>query len=257
MLKSMQDAFQLYIKDHASDKLLLEHIMDARPNKQTRLAIYHNAYRLRLLESLRADFPKLFLLLGDDYFNTLGLAYLEQHPSTHFSVDRFGAKFPGFLKTYPNLHKAVYELSQFEWSLGEVIIAADADSIDKSVLLQCDPADWPEIQCSLHPSVTWHSFEWQPMVIWNHLHYQPEEDTVPAPVQTPQTLCLFWRKNLQAYFRSIPLHEWVAFEAMAQEKTFSEICEALCGYLSEEQIAAQFSQFLNQWLQDGLIQELS
>jgi hypothetical protein len=257
MLKTLQESFQEYLKnqEHPSEQLLSA-ISNTQPNKQTRLGIYHNAYRIRLLETLRSDFPKLLTLLGDDYFNQLGLEYLSQCPSTHFSIDQFGSKFPDFLKNYPNLHQAVYELSQFEWTLGEIITAPNADTIDKAALLQCNPESWAEIRCVLHPSVKWHMFEWQPMVIWNHLNERSDED-LPAPTHSQKRACLFWRKNLQTYFRTTASDaEYLALQALATRKSFAETCETLCLCLPETEVASEFSQMINLWLNDGLIQKL-
>lgn len=44
------------------------------------LAIYHNAYRARLLEALRGDYPAVHGWLGDEEFDALALAYLDAHP---------------------------------------------------------------------------------------------------------------------------------------------------------------------------------
>ncbi len=254
MLKVIQQNFQAYLKNESSDCVLPD-IATGKPNTLARLTVYHNAYRMRLLETLQANFPKLVSLLGDEYFNQLGLAYLAKHPSTHFSIDQFGAKFPYFLKNYPNLHPAVAELAQFEWSLGEVITAADADSIDKSSLLDYRPKELTAMRCMLHPSVFWQTFEWQPMAIWNHLTHFPDEN-LPTPTQTSSIVCVFWRKNLQAYFRSLSPEETLAFHALTEGRTLAEICEILCKTLPEETVSLQFSQFLNRWIEDGFIHKL-
>lgn len=44
------------------------------------LAIYHNAYRARLLEALQGDYAAIHAWLGDDDFERLGRDYLDAHP---------------------------------------------------------------------------------------------------------------------------------------------------------------------------------
>lgn len=254
MLKTIQQNFQAYLQNQSPAYIPID-IATGKCNLLDRIAVYHNAYRLRLLETLQAGFPKLLSLLGDAYFNQLGLEYLTAHPSTHFSIDQFGSKFPDFLKNYPSIHPAVAELAQFEWLLGEVITAADADSIDKSNLLNYPPEDLPTMQCILHPAVFWHTFEWQPMAIWNHLTQFPDAD-LPKPTQTASTTCVFWRKNLQAYFRSLSSEEAVAFHGLTAHSTLADLCELLSKTLPEDNVSLQFSQFLNRWLEDGLIHAL-
>ncbi len=67
----------------------------------TRLAIYANAYRLRLLEALQDTFPALHTLLGDKRFRQLGLDYLDDSPSEHFSIRYFGHRLARFLQQSP------------------------------------------------------------------------------------------------------------------------------------------------------------
>ena len=50
-----------------------------------RLAIYHNAYHVRLLECLREEFPILSLALGDETFDAFAYGYLRTYPSRSYT----------------------------------------------------------------------------------------------------------------------------------------------------------------------------
>ncbi|MBB5877893.1 DNA-binding domain-containing protein [Xanthomonas sp. 3498] len=65
---------------------------------QARLAIYANGYWQRLIEALRAEFPALCRLLGDDLFGFFARAYLSAHPPRAPSLHTLGAGFPAFLR---------------------------------------------------------------------------------------------------------------------------------------------------------------
>ncbi len=62
-----------------------------------RVAIYSRMYFARLLECLRAEFPAVLRLVGDDAFERLARAYLTRHPSRHWSLNVLGRKLPDFL----------------------------------------------------------------------------------------------------------------------------------------------------------------
>jgi hypothetical protein len=62
-----------------------------------RLAIYHNAYHLRLMEVLEAEYPALKLALGDELFGKFALLFLQQQPPSSFTLYQLSARFPGFL----------------------------------------------------------------------------------------------------------------------------------------------------------------
>ena len=49
---------------------------------QRRFDIYVNAYRTRLIDALRANYPVLHRALGDDAFESLAQAYIAAHPSS-------------------------------------------------------------------------------------------------------------------------------------------------------------------------------
>ena len=63
-----------------------------------RFDIYASGYVLRLLECMRADFPKLQLFLGEELFDTFAKAYIVTIPSSSWNLYDLGAKFANFLK---------------------------------------------------------------------------------------------------------------------------------------------------------------
>ncbi|MCK6638550.1 MAG: DNA-binding domain-containing protein [Bacteroidia bacterium] len=66
-------------------------------NAADRLAIYHNAYFLRLYGVLEAEYPALKAALGEDLFRKFALFFLQQNPSGSYSLYDLSANFPGFL----------------------------------------------------------------------------------------------------------------------------------------------------------------
>ena len=61
------------------------------------LDIYQDAYRARLLAALRDNFSVLQRALGDDEFDALGMAYLQDHPSTEPSIRWFGHRLAAYM----------------------------------------------------------------------------------------------------------------------------------------------------------------
>lgn len=64
---------------------------------QARLGIYARGYWARLLGHLRAEFPMLRELVGDDVFDLFAMAYLTDRPPTSPSLFDLGAGFPAYL----------------------------------------------------------------------------------------------------------------------------------------------------------------
>lgn len=65
---------------------------------QERIQIYARGYALRLMECMRADYPALQNLLGEELFDTFAQAYLVHRPSSSASLFDLGTDFPAFLR---------------------------------------------------------------------------------------------------------------------------------------------------------------
>lgn len=69
-----------------------------RASPRTQLDLYAGGYLLRLLECLRADYPALRELMGEDLFDFFGKMYIWHRPSTSDTLFDLGALFPDFLE---------------------------------------------------------------------------------------------------------------------------------------------------------------
>jgi len=63
-----------------------------------RLSVYANAYYARLLECLGDSFPVLKRTVGEEAFNDLAFAYLQDYPSRSYTLSRLADDFPRYLE---------------------------------------------------------------------------------------------------------------------------------------------------------------
>lgn len=68
-----------------------------RQSAEERLGVYARGYLARLLGCLRAEFPVLHTLVGDQVFDLFGQAYIAACPPRSYTLFDLGAGFPGFL----------------------------------------------------------------------------------------------------------------------------------------------------------------
>jgi hypothetical protein len=95
-----------------------------RPNDRLssfeRLEIYNRQYWFRLISAVSEDFPTLNAWLGPRRFDRLILAYLNENPSTSWTLRDLGAKLPGFLGAHPELtgrrHRLAVDVARLEWA---------------------------------------------------------------------------------------------------------------------------------------------
>ena len=135
-LHRLQNQFQDYLLN--SNPLFQNSIVNTKKiPAETRLAIYANAYRSRLIDALAANYPVLQAHLGCAQFEELGQAYLSAYPSLHRSIRWFGDQLTHFLCKNSCYKEIPYlgELAQFEWTLTLVFDATD------STILQMEKMD--------------------------------------------------------------------------------------------------------------------
>ena len=258
-LPEIQTDFQSYLLN--GEAAIGAHVVGTeRVPIATRLAIYGDGYRARLVEALQANFPVLTELLGESDFETLAAAYIRTHDSPFFSIRYYGNALSEFLATTPEYAGApvLAELARWEWAMTEVFDAPDAESIAVADLAQVAPEDWAELRFEWHPSVRRLALSWNAPQIWKAVGdgAGPEaaSSDVPEVAYAPEPIeWLLWRHELRTFFRSLQPGEAVALTAAREGQSFGEICALLAAEFGETEAPARAAGFLRTWVESGLL----
>jgi len=259
-LYNVQNIFQAYLSDH---KLESTHTMESLTVDTTqisatrRLKIYYDGYRLRLLEILENDFPKLHTLMGDEAFETLGLLYIAAYPSQHFSARYFGQYLAQFLAEESTYTKQSYlaEMAKFEWALADTLDAANANTLTLDNLKSIPPEQWGNLKIRFHPSLEVHAFEWDIPQLWKAIE---NKEAARLPKKQKEAITwIFWRKELQSQFRSLTKPQAIILALFQKNHDFSDVCESLTEIMDSETIPPVTLGFIQQCIHDGFISELS
>jgi len=94
-----------------------------------RIGIYQGMYLLRMHDALAADFPGLKRALGDAAFRSFVRKYVQDFPSTSYTLNRLGDHVPEFLaRTGRWPHRAfLRDLARLELAVTEVFDAFEPD----------------------------------------------------------------------------------------------------------------------------------
>ncbi len=122
----------------------------ARTTALEGLAVYHHAYRARLIECLVDDYPALQNAMGDDAFAEHASSYITAHPSQTPNLNGFGKHMSAFCRDAGMPFAA--DLARLEWTLVEILHAADAEPLAEAELGKVAPAEWGN--ATLVPSET-------------------------------------------------------------------------------------------------------
>lgn len=135
----------------------------ARCTSVERLAVYGNAYFARLLECLEAEFPAVQLAVGRDAFYAFVQGYLQTYPSSSYTLNMLGARFPEYLaETRPAATEPdpwstfVVELAQLERLYADVFDGPGEEELSpfSTTSLETTPPDqWGKLRLAPSPSL--------------------------------------------------------------------------------------------------------
>ncbi|MFT3929398.1 MAG: DNA-binding domain-containing protein [Spongiibacteraceae bacterium] len=233
-------------------------------SRELSLGIYANAYRERLHEALRSNFPALHQLLGDSDFAELAYAFTAAQPPTTASIRWFGAQLPNYLRNKkPYCDLPIFaELAQFEWALRHTIDAGDAKRIDTEYLQSLPAERWEAFTCDVHPSLTILHFEWNAPQVWRALD---AEEVPPTPAPFSRYWFVYRGGDLTSEWRSADACEAQAIQLWSRGENFSAICAFVAEQLSAEKIGdadtdtntnaavATAASFMRTWVEHGLL----
>jgi len=207
-----------------------------------RLALYRHAYRARLAEALRTNFPVLARVMGDAAFGRMANDYARARPSRRYSIRWHGDGLAAFLGDGP-----LADLARMEWALGTAFDAPDAQAIDAHFMARVPVEAWAEMPVALHPSARLVAMEWSVESQWQSIRDDPGAQTA-APRREGHVL-LAWRKGLEAHWRIASIEEGRALRALHAGGSLLHACEAM----ADSAEAARVGEWFAGWVAQGML----
>ena len=226
-----------------------------------RLAVYANAYFVRLHDCLCEDFGALARALGADAFHDLVTTYLMMHPPTCPSLRHAGAHLAEHLATEP--FQAIFsrrcayaaDLAQLEWAMAEAFYAEDAPVLSREDLAAVAPEAWRGLRFETTPSLQLLACAWPVHGVRERFDREDPETAwheAPSLVAAP-THVRVWRLDERVRYRAICRLESEALGAVTAGEPFGAICERTAEAVGEPEAAPQAAAMLSSWVSDGLL----
>lgn len=251
-LDETQECFQRFLLER---NLEFKHMVigTEKVSAEDRLAIYSDAYRIRLIDTLASNYPVLYLYLETENFDALAGQYIDANPSTTKSIRWYGGQLSKFLKNHHDYQDYFYlaELAEFEWTMTLVFDAADSSVLPIEEMISLPADAWMTMKLQATPSVHRLNFYWNVVPIWQAI--SDDQDPEGPVVASSSTPWIIWRHNLMSRFCSLSADEAWALDAVLNQKKFGEICEGLCQWVPEEKAGMHAASLLKGWIQSGLI----
>ena len=216
-----------------------------------RLEIYHNAYRIRLIDVLLDTFEHTAIYLGDDWFNQLAATYVQTHHSTYTNIGLYGRELPQFLADQLVDDKEVSELAHMDWSLRRAFDGADSAAMTHVSLQELVTVESGNIRLKPVPTLSISTQHFNTLDIWHAINQDqlpPDVQRLPQPVEL-----LIWRKGHSPHFRSLAKIESAAIACVCSGDKLEAIGAALEKDFPDVDVATEFGVMLHRWLDDEII----
>jgi Putative DNA-binding domain len=247
-LEQLQELLARAISEPGSvEPDLLEASIAARAplDARARASIYAEMYRFRLADALRADYPRLAHLLGDEGFLELATAYASVRPSTSSDIGQFGRHLAGFLAEHPGPRGDESDLARLEWALAEAFTALDAEPVTQEALGRLGEAA-ADATFFFVPSLQTLALGHDVLPLWEELDVSDE----PPAMDAREVHVVVWRKGFQVLHRAMPAEEATALSRAQGGRSLAEVCEA---FVESEDPQGDAFRTLGAWFSGGWV----
>jgi len=177
-LQRFQDGFAraLLVEDCAAAGLAPE---VARLAAQPAFAVYRNTVMKGCIDALRANYPSVARLVGEEWFRAAAAIYARANLPRHPTLADYGADFAGFLAAFAPAAELSYlagvaRLDRF-WT--EAHAARDQAPLALAAVARLTPGELARTALRPHASARWAWFDAQPIVtIWRRNRYPDSAD---------------------------------------------------------------------------------
>lgn len=224
------------------------HIRAAGLSGVRRLQVYRNNNLLSLTGALKAVYPVVCRLVGDEFFNYAAAQYIARHPSRSGDLHEFGEFFAAFLEAFAPATELVYlpDVARLEWAYHQIFHAARHSPLDLAALAQVPAQQQGELHFQLHPAARLLESAFPILRIWqvNQEGYtgDPTVDLTEGGVK----LLALRHESLEIEFQVLEDGEFSLLCALAEGRAFATACEQALAAQPSFDLPACFSRHILQ-----------
>ena len=206
--------------------------------------------------SLRAAYPAIERMLGNDNFNALARDFWHRHPPTVGDLARWGDALPPFLADNESLANVPYlaDVARAEWALHQAATAADAMP-DPASFARLGSGDARGLALTLAPGTRLVSSAYPvATLVMSHRFEKPglAEAAQKLSTQTPET-ALVWRDRLHPRLMEVSQVEATLVRALLQGLDLPSALDAALAVELEDTRTFDFTHWLSEAVSCALV----
>jgi Putative DNA-binding domain len=127
---------------------------DRQPSEK-RFNVYRNNVVTGLVETLKAAYPAVRRIVGDEFFAAMARVYVALEPPSSPIMLDYGETFPDFIGKFAPAISVPYlsDIARLERAWVEAYHAAEAPAADPAQLATIDSSSLAQVSLTLHPSI--------------------------------------------------------------------------------------------------------
>lgn len=190
------------------------------------LNIYRNNVFTNLREALRALFPVIDKLVGEEFFNYTADEYIRRYPSPAGDLNQFGAHLPEFLSTFEPAAGLPYlpDVAQLEWLAHQVYHAGEHSGMAIEQLASVAPERYGDLHFILNPACALLVSAYPVHRIW-HVNQSDYRGDSSVDLNTGGVRLLLQRYAGLIEIQTLSTGEWALLGSLAADEDFAVACE--------------------------------
>jgi hypothetical protein len=179
------------------------------------LQVYRNNVAISLTEALKAVYPTVARLVGEDFFGYAADQYIRRHPPRSGNLHDFGGELAEFLAGFAPAAGLAYlpDVARLEWAWHEAFHGADHGPLDIARLASLPAEQHGRLRFLLHPSARLITSPYPILRIWQADQTGGEEQIDLAA--GPDRLLVI-RHTLEVEIDTLGAGEFVFLSALTQ-----------------------------------------
>ena len=212
-----------------------------------RLRVYRNGFLRACIEALRASYPSVERLVGEDRFRTLARPYVEACPPRDPRLALYGEGFSQFIEGARDVHRLDHlaSVAVLDRAWTEVHFSAD-DHVQAAPPAVDTPADAEalmNLRGCLAPWVRLLSLDFHALEVWSRLR-QGEPGRRAEALRGPQHV-LIWRTGAYMRYRGLTPPEYAFIAGVAAGGSCAEAAGAALALDAGFDLVATFASVLH------------
>ncbi|HSD60308.1 MAG TPA: DNA-binding domain-containing protein [Burkholderiales bacterium] len=225
-LRDIQSAFVQALFE-GQEAWLARYILAGGVAPGARLAVYRNNTLHNYHEALRAVYPVVERLVGEEFFGHAARRYAFAYPSRSGDIQNYGESFPEFLAALPGTAELPYlrDTARLEWLVHEAFHAAEHPPLNLEALAAVPAERYPDLRFAVHPSCRLLASPYPVHLIWavNQPQHSGEES---IDLGIGGVRLLMWRPRFQVEMLPLGVGEHALLAALAAGQTLGAACDA-------------------------------